>query len=142
MIPNRIYQGLANDSQLTTLLGGAGRIIESQSVDKRPYADGFFLTVSFEEMLMSGVSAISKGPRTMTIAVHHPFDIDRDFATLTSILNRVDELLLPLEGVAGSDGLHITAIRRQGRGGNQVDEGWKTITRTATYGVLYDEYAA
>lgn len=142
MIPNKIYQELANDTQLETLLGGEQRIIESQSVDQRPFSEGYFLTISFEEMLMSGVSSLAKGPRTCTVAVHHPFDIDRDFATLTSILNRVDEVLLPLEDTAGSDGLRITSIRRQGRGGNQVDEGWKTITRTTTYGVLYDEYAA
>jgi len=141
MMPNKIAQTLAGDTILAALGITADRIRESQSWDERP-KDGYFLSINFEEMVFSGAPGVSKGPRICTIAVHHPWDIDRDFFTLTSILNRVDELLLPLEDVAGSDGLRITMIRRQGRSGNLTDEGWKTITRTATYGVLYDEYAA
>lgn len=141
MMPNVIVQTLAGDTILAALGVTADRIRESQSWDERPN-DGYFLSINFEEMTFSGISAISKGPRICTVAVHHPWDADRDFYTLTSILNRVDELLLPLESVAGSDGLRVTVIRRQGRSGNLTDEGWKTITRTATYGVLYDEYVA
>lgn len=141
MMPNVIIQTLAADTTLHSLGITPQRIRESQSWDERP-EDGYFLSINFEEMLFSRVTSISKGPRTMTIAVHSPWDSVRDYATLTSILNQVDDLLLPLESLAGTDGLQVTSIRRQGRGANQVDEGWKTITRTATYGVLYDEYAA
>jgi hypothetical protein len=141
MMPNLISQTLAADTILHSLGIPPERIRESQSWDTRPQ-DGYFLSINFEEMLFSRTTAIQKGPRTMAIAVHHPWDIDRDYYTLTSILNRVDELLLPLGSVAGSDGLRVTEIRRQGRSGNLTDEGWKTITRYATYGVLYDEYAA
>jgi len=142
MMPNLIYQVLSDDSQLDTLLGGSNRIFESQSLDERPVSDGYFLTINFEEMLMSGTSAIAKGPRSTTVAVHHPLEIDRDFDTLTSILNRVDELLLPIENQKGTDGLRVTEIKRRSRSGNMTDEGWSTITRWSTYGVLYDEYAA
>ena len=141
MMPNLIIQTLVADTNLHNLGITPDRIRESQSWDERP-TDGYFLSINFEEMLFSSVTSISKGPRTMTVAVHHPWDLDRGYETLTSILNEVDDCLLPLEALAGSDGLRITSVRRQGRGGNQVDEGWKTITRTATYGVLYDEYAA
>lgn len=142
MMPNLIYQKLDDDAQLRTLLGGTGRIIESQSVDERPFSDGYFLSINFEEILFSGITAIAKGPRSTTIAVHHPEEIDRDYNTLTSILNRVDELLLPIEDESGTDGLRVTEIKRRSRSGNMTDEGWKTITRWSTYGVLYDEYAA
>ena len=142
MMPNVIFQELEIDDQLETLLGGSGRIIESQSVDSRPFSDGYFVTVSFNEMLMSPVSALARGPRTVTIAVHHAQEIDRDFFSLTAILNRIDEIILPIEDQEGTDGLRVTTIRRTGRSGNLIDDGYKTITRYATYGVLYDEFVA
>jgi hypothetical protein len=58
------------------------------------------------------------------------------------ILNRVDDILLPIEHKTGSDGMRITCIDKQGRSGNLIDDGWKTIARNATYGVLYDESTA
>lgn len=142
MMPNIIYQELAADEQLTLLLGGPNRIFESQSVDERPTNTGYFLTINFEETILASPSKLSRGPRTITVAVHRPWEIDRDFTTLTSILNRVDEVLLPIEDRAGSDGVRVTSIRRSGRSGNRSDEGYKTITRTATYGVLHQEFAA
>lgn len=145
MMPNLIPQLLNADSQLVTLLGGAGRIAESQSWGTkflpRP-TTGYWLSIRFAEMSMSAVSALAKGPRNVEIAVHHPWEIDRDFDTLTSILNRVDEVLLPIEDVKGTDGLRVTSIARRGRSANAQDEGWETITRFTTYGVLYDEFAA
>lgn len=141
MRPNGLYSSINSDATLTTLLGGPGRILESQSVDARPKDDGYFLTLSFSETLMSSVSAISKGPRTLEVNVHHPMDIDRDYAKIDKIINRIDVIYLGMENFSGSDNVRITKIRRIGRSGNDVDEGWRTITRQATYGVLYDEYA-
>lgn len=145
MMPNLIPQLLNADSQLATLLGTGTRIAESHSWGTKPLPrpkDGYWLSITFEEMSMSAVSSIAKGPRNVTIAVHHPWEIDRDFDTLVSILNRVDEILLPVEQGKGTDGIRVTQIKRRGRSGNAEDEGWQTITRTATYGVLYDEFAA
>jgi len=144
MMPNIIYQRLVNDSQLETLLGGSGRIHESQSVDKRVSDNGFFVLISFEETLLSAPSKLSRGPRTITISVHRPWEIDRDYDSITAILNRIDELILPIEDESGTDGIRVTSIRRgsPARSANHSDEGYKTATRWATYGVLYQEYAA
>jgi hypothetical protein len=145
MMPNAIPQLLNADSQLTTLLGSGTRIAESYSwgtpLLPRP-TDGYWLSITFEEMSMSAVSALAKGPRILTIAVHHPWEIDRDISTLISILNRVDEILLPIEQVKGTDGIRITEVKRRGRSRPAHDEGWQTITATTVYGVLYDEFAA
>jgi hypothetical protein len=145
MMPNLIPQLLSADSQLATLLGTGTRIAESQSWGTTPLPrpkDGYWLSVTFEEMSMSAVTSIAKGPRNLTIAVHHPWEIDRDYGTLVSILNRVDEILLPVEQGKGTDGIRVTKIKRRGRGRPTEDEGWQTITMTTTYGVLYDEFAA
>jgi len=142
MMPNLLYQKLANDSELSKLGINSTRVIESQSVDERPFSDGYFVTVAFEELLLASPSKLSRGERTVTVAVHRNWEIDRDFSPIDKILNRIDALLLNVENESGTDGVRVTSIRRSGRSGNMADEGWKTITRTSTYGVLYDEYAA
>jgi hypothetical protein len=142
MIPSAIYEAISGSPALSEIGITPERIIESQSIDSLPFQTGYFVTINFEEISMSSVTSLSRGPRTCTIAVHHSWDEDRDFGPLTSILNKIDAVLLPLEATTGEDGLRVTAVRRQGRSGNLVDEGWKTITRTATYGVLFNEYVA
>jgi hypothetical protein len=142
MMPSIIYELLAEDEVLADLGIDGDRIIESQSVDSLPYSDGYFVTISFEELTMSTVSVLARGPRVVIMAVHHNWDIDRDYQPIDKILNRVDQILLPLENAIGTDGVRVSKVMRQGRSANMADEGWKTITRTATYGVLYDEYAA
>ena len=117
-----------------------GRVHESQSLDSRPHADGYFITVNMEESTIAN-SAIGRGPRTITIAVHHNADIDRNYGPITDILNSIDDVILPITDQIGSDGVRVSQVKRQGRSGNLLDEGWNTITRTATYGVLYNEYA-
>lgn len=123
---------------LDTIL--SGRAYESQSLDTRPHADGYFFTINMEESTIAN-SAISRGPRTVTVAVHHNAEIDRDYGPITRLLNLVDLAFQQIDDDSGSDGVRVSQVKRQGRSGNLLDEGWNTITRTATYGVLYNEYA-
>ncbi|AKU45316.1 hypothetical protein MADRUGA_26 [Mycobacterium phage Madruga] len=117
-----------------------GRVYESQSLDSRPHNDGYFITVNMEELAISN-SAISRGPRTVTVAVHHPRSGDADYAPITNYLNQIDSALLPIENEMGADNVRVSQVARGGRSGNLIDEGWNTITRNATYRVSYDEYA-
>jgi len=138
MMPSIIYETLAGS--MDDLGVTADRIMEAESLDERPFDAGYFVVVSFGEELPAVAGLLA--PRTMTIAVHYPWDKDRDYVPITRIINRVDQLLLPLELIKGQDGVQVSQIRRSGRSGNLSDEGWRTITRTATYGVSYDESAA
>lgn len=142
MMPSIIYEALAGNAALISAGITSDRIIESQSVDERPFATGLFITIRFGEMSVPTMSAVGKNTRACTVAVHKAWDDSRDYRPLTSILNKVDAVLLNLELATGTDNLRLTCVTRQGRSGNLVDEGWETISRTATYGVLYDEYAA
>lgn len=141
MQPSAIFEVLSNDTELSLAGITEERIYESQSLDSRPHSDGYFITINMEETTFP-TRAIYRGPRTITVAVHHPMDIDRDYSPLTRILTIVTRLLRTLPGTRGSDGIHITSVDPQGRSANMVDEGWETITRSQTYGVLYDETAA
>lgn len=139
MMPSLIWEVMADSQELGNLGITPDRIIEAQSIDTRPFNDGYFIVVSFEEELPALAGLLA--PRTVIIAVHSPWDDTRDFAPLTRILNLIDKVILPIESQYGEDGVRVSQVRRSGRSGNLSDEGWRTITRTATYGVSYDESA-
>ena len=138
MQPALIFDLLDADAPLAGL--GVETIIESQSVDSRPDAS-CFITISFEETT-SGPKSL--GPRNTIISVHRLADQDRDYGPITKILNRIDQLLLPVEQQVGSDGVRVSQIDRgsPARSGNMTDEGYNTIVRWATYRVSYDEFGA
>jgi hypothetical protein len=148
MIPITIYETLAADSQLQACGINSNRILELQSVDERPFDEGYYIIMNWQESTSPGLSfngiqnTDQKAPRTMTLWVHSPFDKGRDYRIIDRILNRVDKLLLAMENVKGSDNIRLTCVTKQGRSGNLIDDGWKTIARNSTYAVLYDEYAA
>lgn len=137
MIPSAIFEALDGDSILESYDISSNRIFELQSLDDRPVKDGYFVVINFEESTVLG--PLKKGPRIMTIWVHHPMEKDRDYAPVDAILNRIEGILLGLEQTTGSDNVRVTCIMKQGRSRNLIDPAWKTIARSATYGVLYDE---
>ena len=148
MLPMTIYESLSQDTQLNDLGITADRIFELQSVDERPFDSGYFVIINWQESTMysqtyTGMSnGIQRAPRVMMVWVHAPSDETRDYRQIDKILNRIDAILLPIEHRTGTDGMRVTCIAKQGRSGNLLDDGWKTIARNATYGVLYDETTA
>ena len=148
MLPIKVYEAIASDSIVQACGITSSRIFELQSVDERPFDDGYFVVINWQESTIfsqtyTGMqNGIAKAPRVMTLWVHSPLDRGRDYRIIDRILNRIDSILLGIEQQSGSDGIRITCVTKQGRSGNLIDDGWKTIARNATYGVLYDEYAA
>ena len=148
MIPTIIYETLSTDTVLQQSGINGQRIFELQSVDERPFDNGYFIIINWQESSSSGLTfngvqnTFQKPPRVMSLWVHSPLDQGRDYRIIDRILNRVDNLLLPMENRKGSDNIRLTCVTKQGRSGNLIDDGWKTIARNATYAVLYDEYAA
>lgn len=145
MLPGIIFETLATDSILNSNGIDSSRIFELQSVDERPVDIGYFIIMNWQEStsytqsMGLGQSSINKAPRVLTFWVHTPMDRTRDYAIIDRVLNRIDDLLLPIEQQAGTDNIRVTCITKQGRSANLIDDGWKTIARNATYGVLYDE---
>lgn len=146
MFPIIIHQRISQDSILNSQFGiNESRVLELQSVDSRPFDNGYYIIVNWQESTIysqtyTGMqNGIARAPRVMTLWVHTPMDRSRDYRPIDKILNRIDATLLTIEQQSGSDGVRVTCIDKQGRSGNLIDDGWKTITRNATYGVLYDE---
>lgn len=150
MAASALYEILMADSVLNTDLFVAQNIFELQTLNtqERPRSDGPFVVLNWQESTLysqtyTGMqNGIDKAPRVLQVWAHWPSDKSTDYDDLNRILNRVDALFLGLEHVTGTDGQRITVVRRAGRSGNLEDPGYRTITRHAIYGVLYDEYAA
>ena len=139
MRPSVLYEALATDTELNNLGVTGDRIKESQSVDSRPFSTGYFITISGDEVLFSTTTVLEKGPRTFVVAVHTSADETRDYTIIDKIISRISKIYKGMENVTGADGCRVSEVRCRGRSGNLVDEGWKTISRTVTYGVLYRE---
>lgn len=140
MIPSAAYELLSGDSELVALGVTPSRIKELQTVDERPFDSGYFIIFNWQEQ--DFVHSVQTGPRNVLIWVHTPLDRSRNYRPIDQILNRIDQIFNEVEQVTGTDGVRMTAVRKMGRSANLMDEGWKTITRFATYSVLYDEAAA
>lgn len=141
MMPSIIAELLENDSDLSALLGNGASVFELQSVDERPKQDGYFIIIDMQEGDYVPFPG-HIGPRTMQIWVHNPLDNDRDYRPINRILNRIDDLILPIENQIGTDGVRCTSITQHSRSRNTYDPAWKTTTRAALYTVAYDESAA
>jgi len=144
MQPSIIYETLANDDLLAGLLGTTApiqpntRIFELQSLNERPNVDnGYFIILDFQES--DQLNRHRLGPRILQIWVHTPLEWGADYDHIVRIQNQIDRLIMPLELIAGNDGVRLTLIEKHGRSRNTTDPGWKTATRNALYGVLYDE---
>jgi hypothetical protein len=148
MMPSIIYETLANDDRLAGLLGTTAPIAENtfiyelESCDERPaVADGkYFIIIAMKETTMGNRHRF--GPQIMEIWVHTPMASGPDYGQINRILNRVDQLIMPLELIRGTDDVRLTLIEQHGRSTNTIDPGWGTATRNALYGVLYDEASA
>jgi hypothetical protein len=145
MMPSALYELLADDSELTDMIGeapeGGPAIFELQSVDERPIHDNYFIIFDFQETVMA-FGGQHMGEQTFQIWVHIPLDVEREYNDINAIFNRIDDLLLPIEHVTGDDGIRVTMVRRYARSKNTIDPGWDTATRNALYGVLFDQSAA
>lgn len=144
MIPVAVFERIVNDNELNSHGITSSTVFELQSVDERPLDTGYFVILNWQEssLFAPGRNSVNKAPRILTVWVHTPLDRSRDYAPIDRILNRIDSILLSIEQEIGTDGVRVTCVTRQGRSANLIDDGWKTIARNATYGVLYDESTA
>lgn len=134
-----VHELLAGNPRLVALGVSGQRIKESQSTDEKPFSEGVFVVVNFEEQSL--IPTLNRGPRVLTVWVHSCDDRSRDYRPIDRILSAIDDVFSSVEHYTGSDGVRITGFRRQGRSGNLRDPGWNTIARTATFDLLYDESA-
>lgn len=152
MTASVLMELLKDDDILNDDLEVAGHYYELQTLgtgtDGRPRHDGPFVVFNWQEstnfsQTYAGMqNGLDKAPRVLQLWVHIPYRISTDYDDINRILNRINMIFKPLEHAKGTDNQRVTMVRTAGRSANLTDEGYQTITRHATYGVLYDELAA
>lgn len=140
MRPSLIYEKLSSNAGLLSMSVDGDRIHESQSLDERPHQTGLFITVSFEEAVWN--TAVKTGPVNITVAAHIPWADGRDYTDIHRALNFIQEQFVEIENEIGTDDVLVSQAQPTGRSANLSDEGWQTITKTATYRVSYRESLA
>lgn len=76
---------------------------------------------------------IAKSPENLTVWVHWPQELTNDFNDLNKILDQIDSIALSIRDSAGSDGYILSFVEVGDRSGDLIDDGFHTITKTATY---------
>ena len=134
---------LETDTTLAGLDEVSSYIFNQHDIVERPRHDGVFIVLRWEESTVfsqtyTGMNdGIGRAPRVLTVWVHSPIEVSTDFEFIDEILDRIDQLFSPIEHLEGSDGYTVTQVQFAGRSGDLKDEGFMTVTRNATYSVLY-----
>ena len=128
-----VFTLLSTDAELVSAFGiNSSRVWPAQALDTAP-RKGPFLIIRWEET-DRGQNLASRS-EVMTVWAHSPRESSTDFATLDLILSRVEELLLAVEHLSGTDGT-ITQIDFNGQSPDLNDEGYKTITKNSAFRVV------
>lgn len=129
-----LYKTLSEDAELTALLGGEPNVFPNWGLDTVPVDNQPFIIIRFGNK-ESG-KGHRRGPRLVSFWAHQPKFVSTDFDLLDKILERVDQLVSPMEHVPGDDGYTVTSAIKQGESADQSDESYRTISRSADYLVL------
>lgn len=97
-------------------------------------ATGYFIVLRWEEEVNS------VGLRTvLSVWVHRARAKGSDFVEIRKILDRINFLMTNTFHRVGADGGKMTMAHPQGRGADQVDQGYDTIAKYAVFDVLSGE---
>ena len=135
-----VYDALAGNDALNELGITEDSVFANYSLDESPVTNGPFLILRWENedrpVFSDPNQSVVKNTRNLTVWAHIPAVLSTDFNRLDAILNSVDDALVPMVHVAGEDGEVVTSVRAFGRSSDFKDEGFKTISRNATYQIL------
>lgn len=136
MSRNAVANKLIQDSTLRNTLGvKEGSIVQAQGLNERPDNTGPFIMLHW---LPEGSPVFGrvKPPRRLQVWAHYPVELSNDYKYVDGILDRVEDLLLEMEHVKGTDGMTVTCVRSTGRSADLKDEGLQTFTRWGAFEVL------
>lgn len=80
--------------------------------------------------------AIYRAPRLLEVWAHYPEERSTDFDLVDDILTSIENALLPMEHVTGTDGVTVTCVTPEGRSEDTRDPAFETICRYSNFRVL------
>lgn len=130
-----VIDTLIADTDLNALGIDADTILQASGIEDRPSNTGPFALIRWEDE--SGyVFGRVRPARRLVVWVHYPAEVTNDYAKIDAILDKVEDVLIGMEHVAGTDGQIVTCVRYTGRSSDLKDEGLQTYTRWSAFEVL------
>lgn len=120
-----IAGAIVNDSQIQ-MLGYIQSDVYGPNAIDTPSRDRHFMVVRWEEILQT---IKGKGPEVVSIWVHGPKELTRDYGLIDATVTRLKEILMAAEHVSGADGWTLTAASYVGASGDLFDDGYNSLCR-------------
>lgn len=125
-----VYEMISTDATLRTIgLADDATFITSGTDSPDVITQRPFVVIRWEDEIPF---APGLATRNCTVWVH---DDGQDYQRIDAILDRVREILTNPNHVVGDDGRSLTQADWRGASSDLYDDGYRTITRNATYQV-------
>lgn len=116
---------LGTDAQLLMLGFTQSDVYGPNAIDT-PSRDKYFIVIRWEEVPRT---IRGNGPDIVTVWVHAPKELIRDYGLIDTTISRVKEILEAAEHVQGSDGWSLTEASYNGASGDLFDDGYNSLCR-------------
>ena len=131
-----VFNALTTNEALNTLGIDLDSVFHNYTLEERPIKAGPFVILRWGEMDRPPFKGVKSFVR-LTLWVHWPLEETNDFSKIDNLLDICDEVLENMNGESGIDGYTITCVRSTGRSGDLKDDGFQTISKNASYEVLF-----
>ena len=130
------YDAITGDAVLNSMGITEDTVFHNWSNEERPTNTGPFVILRWEdEPKPVWGSELHRGARAVTMWVHFPNELTTDFNRVTSVLDRVDDVVTEVRDAVGADGYTLSFVECGGRSADMTDEGFNTIARTGSYSI-------
>ena len=126
---------LTTDSGLNALNVNSNSVFQGQGMDERPASITPFVLVRWMDEDRPVFGTV-KPPRRVMIWVHWPVELSNDYSKIDKVLDKIEDVLLDMQDVAGGDGYTVSNVSSAGRSPDLKDEGLQTFCRWAMFEVL------
>lgn len=140
-----ILETILADQRMQALGLDDDSVVVNYDGEQRPEGVGpVFLVLAWSspETALRGDDIWSRRFMNLTIWAHILRDESTDFVRLDKILDDLDDILLNMVHVAGTDGYTVSLVESAGRSRDMRDDAYQTICRSVSYRILSRETAS
>lgn len=138
-----IVETVLADSRLQALGIDEESFLVNYDGNSRPN-DKLFMVLAWmpEETALRGDDIFTRQALNCTIWVHIYHEESTDFQRIVDVLDILDDIILNMIHVEGSDGYTVTCVDPAGRSRDMKDDSYETICRSISYKILSRETAS
>ena len=130
------FTSITGHADMNTLGINDDTVFHNYSLEERPVDNGPFIILRWgEDAGLAWGSEKLRSPTQLTAWVHYPIKLTNDYGKIITILDKMDDIIFDLRDVVGTDGYTLSFVKIGGRSTDLLDDGFETITKTASYEV-------